>query len=430
MTGAKSAVVVAIHDGFYGCGTGAGASNHAFLRVLCDLLGQDVQLTVMPIELKPDSPEYDADLHTSSLELVTRAGGDVVPVDNGTAGTTRFGGLSSFRQASVSAAKTITAALDRTPRSLAVAFDVPFFGLAPLLSAKHAENTVIVARATAALHAPDDHERIAWERDGLSALAASGGHVAATSRHIRKHLTGSYGIPGESIVDLINGLIPGETLSRSACDGCGLLPPGAGRGFLLSYGRAEPYKGFDDLLDALPIVNQTGILVPPLVLGAVTDEVRGERTVRPEITSYQRHLADRIEREGLDVTLHTRFDPRFRELLAHPALVAVIVPSRVEPFGRIPLEAYQGGASSVVATMVGGLAEIVTEGQTGFTAFPGNPPSLAAAILRALTARPDQRRRLLAQGRSIAAARFDYLTNIRSFFEARAPWALRAGQSA
>lgn len=222
-----------------------------------------------------------------------------------------------------------------------MAFDAPFFGLAAHLPDRHAQNTVIVARATAAPHAPGDHERISWERDGLSALAASGGHVAATSRHIRKHLTGAYGIPDESITDLINGLIPGETMSCSAQEGCELLPPGAGRGFLLAYGRAELYKGFDDLLNALPIVNQTRILVPHLVLGAVTDEARGEGPGRPGITAYQRYLADRIERENLDVTLRTGFDPRFRDLLAHPALAAVIVPSRQEPFGRIPLEAYR-----------------------------------------------------------------------------------------
>lgn len=430
MTEARSAVAVAVHDGFYGCGTGAGASNHAFLRVLCDILSQDVQLTVLPIGLKPDSPEYDADWHASSLELVARAGGTVVPVDNGTAGATRFGGLGNFRQASASAAKTITAALGQAHRSLAVAFDAPFFGLAPLLPDRHAENAVIVARATAALHAPGDRERIGWERDGLSALAASGGHVAATSRHIRKHLTSAYGIPDASIADLINGLTAGESLPRPACDGSELLPRAAGRGFLLSYGRAEPYKGFDDLLDALPIVNQTGTLVPHLVLGAVTDEARGEGADGPGISAYQRHLASRIERECLDVTLRTRFDPRFRELLAHPALAAVIVPSRAEPFGRIPLEAYQAGASPVVATAAGGLAEIVTEGQTGFAADPGSPSSLAAAIHRALTASPAQRRRLLAQGRGITAARFDYHANIRSFFETRAPWALRTGKSA
>jgi glycosyltransferase involved in cell wall biosynthesis len=72
----------------------------------------------------------------------------------------------------------------------------------------------------------------------------------------------------------------------------------------------------------------------------------------------------------------------------------VIVASRAEPFGRIPLEAYAAGASPVVATTAGGLAEVVTEGSTGYTALPADPRSLAAAIRRALAATPVQRRHL------------------------------------
>jgi hypothetical protein len=49
-------------------------------------------------------------------------------------------------------------------------------------------------------------------------------------------------------------------------------------------------------------------VAPHLVLGAVTDDARGSAG-QPETSAYQRHLAGRIEREGLDVTLHTRFDP-------------------------------------------------------------------------------------------------------------------------
>lgn len=80
-----------------------------------------------------------------------------------------------------------------------VAFDAPFYGVAPLLPARHAARMVNVARATAALHGCDDHERITWERDGLLATAHAGGRVAATSRHIRQHLAGAYGIPSAAV---------------------------------------------------------------------------------------------------------------------------------------------------------------------------------------------------------------------------------------
>jgi hypothetical protein len=268
MTSTAPALIVVMHDGFYGYGTGAGRSNRSFLRVLCDLIAHPVHLTVMPVRLDPDSPEYDAAWHSETLDLIDQAKGDVVPVDNGTAGQSRFGGLGNFRQASASAAAQITPILDRASPAVVVAFDTPFFGLAPLLPARHAARIVNAARATAALHACDDHERITWERDGLQATAQAGGRVAATSRHIRQHLTSAYGIPPAAITDLINGLVPGETASRSDDS---LLPPAARRSFMLSYGRAEPYKGFDDLLDAITILKAASIQVPPLILGAVTD---------------------------------------------------------------------------------------------------------------------------------------------------------------
>ncbi|HEV3288122.1 MAG TPA: hypothetical protein VG123_03940, partial [Streptosporangiaceae bacterium] len=323
-------VMVALHDGFYGCGTGAGQSNRAFLRVLAGLLAPAVRLVVLPVRLVSSSSEYDPEWHQQTLTILADTSADVVPVDNGTAGLTRFGGLESFRAASASAAASISRRLPRTSPVLIAAFDVPFFGLAPLLPSQARPSLVNIARATAALQAPRDRERIAWERAGLQATAAAGGHIAATSRHIRDHLTTAYRIPQPAITDLTNGLTRAEQNPGPAQPlDTRLLPAAAEHGFLLSFGRAEPYKGFDDLLDALHLLRTSGMRVPHTILAAVTDG--------PPLTAYQRHLARRIDAGHLDVTLHTTFSLRIRSLLGHPALVGVVVPSRGEPFGRIPL---------------------------------------------------------------------------------------------
>ena len=109
---------------------------------------------------------------------------------------------------------------------------------------------------------------------------------------------------------------PGPARPLGTC----LLPAAAEHGFLLSFGRAEPYKGFDDLLDALHILSASGLRVPHTVLAAVTDG--------PPPTAYQRHLAHRIDAGHLDVTLHTTFSPvsatcsaipRWPALSSHPA---------------------------------------------------------------------------------------------------------------
>ena len=149
----------------------------------------------------------------------------------------------------------------------------------------------------------------------------------------------------------------------------------------------------------------------------------------PPPIPYQGHLAHRITSEELDVTLHTTFSPSVRGLLISPSLAAVIVPYRAEPFGRIPLEAFAAGASPVIATTAGGLAETVTEGRTGYTARPADPPSLAAAIRRALTASPAEQARMLAEGRRLTTTSYDYDTNPQAFLTAAAPWAIAPRQS-
>jgi glycosyltransferase involved in cell wall biosynthesis len=177
-------------------------------------------------------------------------------------------------------------------------------------------------------------------------------------------------------------------------------------------GRAQPYKGFDDLLDALGLLSRTDMRLPHLLLAAVTDG---------PTTTHQYHLHRRMAALRLPATLWTRFDPGLPGLLHHPALRAVVVPSRVEPLGRVPLEAFAAGAAPVVATTAGGLAETVIDGSTGYCATPGDPPSLARAIGRALTASPAEIARLRQGGKHLVAGR-DYTHCITEALAALSPW--------
>jgi len=143
-----------------------------------------------------------------------------------------------------------------------------------------------------------------------------------------------------------------------------------------------------------------------------------------QLTAYQQHLANRICIAHLDVTLLTNFNPEIRTLLSHSAIAAVVVPSRAEPFGRIPLEAFAAGAVPVIATAVGGLAEQVHDQITGYTAQPADSRSLAAAIGRGLCMTARARETMRAAARSLLAARYDYAANITAFMQQNAPWAM------
>jgi glycosyltransferase involved in cell wall biosynthesis len=69
-------------------------------------------------------------------------------------------------------------------------------------------------------------------------------------------------------------------------------------------------------------------------------------------------------------------------------LDVLVLPSEQEPFGTVLAEAMAVG-TPVVATRVGGLAEVVEDGVTGRLVERGDPDALAQAIVDVLARRDE-----------------------------------------
>ena len=86
-----------------------------------------------------------------------------------------------------------------------------------------------------------------------------------------------------------------------------------------------------------------------------------------------------------------------------------------EAFGWVLTEA-MGFEKPVVATRVGGIVEIVRDGETGFLVPPENPPQLADAILRLLD--HPQRRQMGEAARREVEQRFDLRQVVKELVQA------------
>ena len=85
-------------------------------------------------------------------------------------------------------------------------------------------------------------------------------------------------------------------------------------------------------------------------------------------------------------------------------MAVLAVPSVYEPLGMVAIEAMACGVP-VVASAVGGLPEVVENGNTGILVPPRDPEALAAALIRLLDS-PQRARQMGSKGRERATRVF------------------------
>jgi alpha-maltose-1-phosphate synthase len=226
--------------------------------------------------------------------------------------------------------------------------------------------------------------------------AESAAAIVAVSAGMRADVLATYpAVPADRVHVIRNGIDTSEYAPddrTTALDSHGIA---ADRPCVVFVGRITRQKGLPVLLHAAERLDPAVQLV--LCAGqADTPELQAE------VTGLVEHL--RATRTG--VIWISRMLPRADviQILSHATVFAC--PSLYEPLGIVNLEAMACGAA-VVASRVGGIPEVVDDGQTGLLVPPGDPAALADAI-GSLIAEPARARLMGQRGRARVAAEFSW----------------------
>jgi glycosyltransferase involved in cell wall biosynthesis len=143
---------------------------------------------------------------------------------------------------------------------------------------------------------------------------------------------------------------------------------GASRLRIAAVGNLHPYKGYDDLLDALSILNNLAGNLPDWVC-----EIAGE-----DVNGNQKRLLEKAKKLGVAEKVH--FLGRLDNVAAFLAGCDVFVhPSHTEGLPNAIIEA-MSSALPIVATNVGGIPELIDNEKNGLCVKSHNPAQLAHAI--------------------------------------------------
>jgi glycogen(starch) synthase len=161
--------------------------------------------------------------------------------------------------------------------------------------------------------------------------------------------------------------------------------------YVLGLGRVVWKKGFDLLLDAFARVSNTHPDVGLVIAGEGPERARLQQRMAEMGLTERVSLPGRLNRGEVIAVMN--------------GAETIVMPSRVEPFGMVALEAWRAGVPVVVSSH-GGAPEFVANGVSGLVVDPFDVAALAAAIGSTLESR-SLRSHLVVEGHS-ALRRFQW----------------------
>ncbi len=208
---------------------------------------------------------------------------------------------------------------------------------------------------------------------GLASRPMSWGRfVIVASRDMARHMIEDFGTPYDRIRLIPRGVDLNEFKAPKHPDHIPEDKAAKKRDFIIGIiSRITPLKGHADFLRAMAIIFRRMPMIKVLMVG---DTPFKKLRYREEMEALTRQLG---------ISTVVEFMGRREDI---PRLLSkmdvLVLPTRTpEAFGRVIIEAQAAGVP-VVATKVGGITDIIRDGENGLLVLPEDPRSIAEAVMR------------------------------------------------
>jgi glycosyltransferase involved in cell wall biosynthesis len=242
-------------------------------------------------------------------------------------------------------------------------------------------------------------ERIRYIGQRMEARRAvhAAAHVIAPTAFVKEFLMRAWGIPDHRV----SVLHYGAALPVSGGMQRPLSIPEAWRNsFIFTAGSIEPYRGLEDILGAVALLQAHGMPARLAIAGSARENMR----------SYERRLRQWVERRGLTECVRWVGNLSTQEMAwCYTSCSTFIMTSRVETFAIIGTEALVYGCVCIVAENPP-FPEVFDGAATYYT--PGNSASLVAAIRAVMRWGPAERMQASVRAKQRAAS-FSWDTHVQ-----------------
>lgn len=390
----SQAIFYLTYNGIYNFTNGIGTQTELLLRGLESLQDQiRTELGPMAVHVVCPQPNahtwgFDPALFAHQQKRLAALGGTLHLLPY-TSDPTRqeLWDVRSWRTLSANAADLLSHHVAAYDRVLLICVDQPWLHV-PYYARRNQPRppqvaTLLVLYNTAYIRnwiTPDDTE-VRWERRGLAASRpASGVYIADVCPSFTAHLQAHFPLAEACFAPYTSSILVDDaefqplaasevqhTLERYA------IP--RDRDLILAFGRATPLKGFERLIPALaPLRERCHLVLISVPYG--NDD--------PQQRLYDRLLvAHRLH--ATHIKHFTRELPR--ALCQWPRTRIVAMPSQQETFSNIVLEVALWAKTQgpvIVASHVGGFADQIVPGSTGFFMDTGSPEAITRTLARVL----------------------------------------------